>query len=134
MATIMYVRVHPKSGQTKFFRCGIGFTKEWQKVEVDAATEKRLKEEQMLEVSETEPEGYSAGQQDAGQGNAPVVPTDPAERIAAIKDAIGKLDKADAALWTNSGMPKVPAISAVIGWEITAAERDAAWAEIQDGQ
>ncbi len=130
----IFVRVHLKSGQEKFFRCGMGFTREWEPVEVDAATEKRLKEEQMLEVSETEPEGYAAGQQDAGQGNAPIVPTDPAERIAAIKDAISHLAAADSSMWTSSGLPKVPAIVVVTGWEITAAERDAAWAEIQDGQ
>lgn len=132
----IFVRVHLKSGQEKFFRCGMGFTREWTQIEVDAATEKRLKEEQMLEVSETEPEGYAAPIANASgaQNNAPVVPTDPAARAAAIKDAIAKLDVADAALWTGTGMPKVPAIAAVTGWEVTQQERDAVWAEIKGAQ
>jgi hypothetical protein len=57
-------------------------------------------------------------------------PTDPAERAAVIKEAIGSLDKDNAALWTGTGMPKVPAIAAVTGWDVTQAERDAVWAEI----
>lgn len=125
----IFVRVQLKSGQEKFFRCGIQFTREWTPVDVDAATEKRLKEEQMLEVSEKEPADYAAAPA-ASESGPPVVPTDPAERAAAIKDAIGKLDKDDAALWTGTGMPKVPAIAAVTGFDVTQAERDAVWAEI----
>lgn len=128
----LYVRVHLKTGSQKFHRCGMAFTREWLLVEdVDAATVKRLKEEQMLEVSETKPDDYV---DPAAQAAAPTTPTDPAERLAAIKDAIGKLDKADAAFWTGGGMPKLPAIAAVLGWEVANAplqvERDAAWAEI----
>lgn len=131
--TTIYVRVQPKTGQDKFHRCGIAFSREWQKVDADNATAKRLKEEQMLEVSEDTPADYVDPAASA-QGSAPVAPTDPAERAAAIKDAIGKLDKADAALWTNTGMPKVPAIAAVTGWEVTQQERDAVWAEIKGAQ
>jgi hypothetical protein len=124
----IYVRVHLKTGSQKFHRCGMAFTRVWLLVEdVDAATVKRLKEEQMLDVSETKPDDYV---DPAAQAAAPTAPTDPAERLAAIKDAIGTLDKADAALWTATKMPKVPAIAAVTGWEVTQAERDAAWAEI----
>lgn len=65
---------------------------------------------------------------------APVAPTDEAERLAAIADAIGKLDTADKAQWMNSGAPKVPAIEAVTGWQLTAKERDAAWAQINAGK
>lgn len=55
----LFVRVQPKSGQATFFRCGIKFGKTWQKVEgVDAATARRLEEEQMLEVSEDQPEDF----------------------------------------------------------------------------
>ena len=134
MATIIFVRVNPKTGQEKFHRCGIAFNRAWQKLtDVDAATEKRLKEEQMLEVSKDTPADYV---EPAAAGSAPTAtaPTDPAERAAAIKDAIGKLDKADAALWTNTGMPKVPAIATVTGWEVTQQERDAVWAEIKGAQ
>jgi len=123
----LFVRVHLKTGSQKFHRCGIAFTREWLRVDdVDAATAKRLKEEQMLDVSETEPADYV----DPDAAKKSVAPTDPAERLAAIKDAIATLDKADAALWTGTGMPKVPAIAAVTGWEVTQAERDAVWAEI----
>lgn len=124
----IFVRVQLKSGLEKFFRCGIQFSREWQKVEVDAATAKRLEEEQMLEVSADVPADYVA--EAAATENTPVVPTDPAERAAAIKDAIAKLDKADTSLWTGTGMPKVPAIAAVTGFDVTQAERDAVWAEI----
>lgn len=129
MAKILYVRIHLKTGSQKFHRCGMAFTREWQKVEVDDATAKRLQEEQMLEVSAGVPADYVDPAADAST-TASVVPTDPAERATAIKDAIGKLDKADASLWTGTGMPKVPAIAAVTGFDVTQAERDAVWAEI----
>lgn len=51
----LYVRIQRKQGALRFFRCGMEFTKAWQRVEVDAATAARLEEEQMLEVSETAP-------------------------------------------------------------------------------
>lgn len=134
MKKIIFVRVNPKTGQEKFHRCGIAFTRAWQKlIDMDAATEKRLKGEQMLEVSETEPSDYVDPNVPAAPA-APAAPTDPAARVAAIKDAIGKLDKADSALWTNTGMPKVPAIAAVTGWEVTQQERDAVWAEIKGAE
>lgn len=130
-----FVRVNPKTGQEKFHRCGIAFTRDWQKLtDVDAATAKRLKEEQMLEVSEDTPADYVDPSTSKPGSAASVAPTDPAERAAAIKDAIGKMDKADAALWTGTGMPKVPAIAAVTGWEVTQQERDAVWAEIKGAQ
>ncbi|WP_174429687.1 hypothetical protein [Burkholderia metallica] len=53
---VLYVRVQPKKGIERFFRCGIAFVREWQEVEVDDATAKRLSQEQMLEVSDTRPE------------------------------------------------------------------------------
>lgn len=132
MAKILYVRIHLKTGAQKFHRCGIAFTREWQKVEVDAATAKRLEEEQMLDVSADVPADYVV--EAAATENTPVAPADPAGRAAAIKDAIGKLDKADASLWTGTGMPKVPAIAAVTGFDVTQAERDAVWAEIKAAQ
>lgn len=65
----------------------------------------------------------------AAASAAPAVPTEHAERIAAIVAAIGKLDTADNSQWMNSGAPKVPAVEAVTGWQLTAKERDAAWAQ-----
>lgn len=54
----LFVRVQPKSGQATFFRCGMKFGKAWQRAEVDAATAKRLEEEQMLEVAEDQPADF----------------------------------------------------------------------------
>jgi hypothetical protein len=193
---ILWVRIHLKTESERFYRCGIKFSREWQKLtDIDAATAKALHEEQMLEVTETKPADYvEPAATDAPTApavtdvpaaptatDAPTVPaatdaptapaatdaptapaatdvpaapaatdapaapavtdvpaapaataapTDPAERAAAIKDAIATLDKSNAALWTGTGMPKMPAIAAVTGWEVTQAERDAVWAEI----
>lgn len=51
-------------------------------------------------------------------------------RLKALIDTISKLDKADASLWTGSGLPKTEALAAATGGPVTAAERDAAWATI----
>lgn len=56
----LFVRIQKKTGAERFFRAGILFTKDWQQVEVDDATAARLHEEQMLEVTDSEPEGYEA--------------------------------------------------------------------------
>ncbi len=69
------------------------------------------------------------GDEVASQGGGQA-PTDEAARIAAIAEAIGKLDKADAALWKKDGAPNTAAIVMQVGFEITAAERDAAWAQV----
>ena len=69
---------------------------------------------------------------------APAVPTDAAERIAAIVDAIGKLDTANTSLWIQKGepkgAPKTGSIEGVTGWPITGKERDTAWAQIEAGK
>ena len=144
----LYVRVQPKQGAERFFRCGIKFRQAWKEVEVDAATAARLEAEQMLEVSETKPaeleneapnEADPSGDSTAATGSgtpaaapingAPAVPEDPAVRLEAIRAAIGQLNKEDAALWTAGGKAKTEAIAAITGWPVTAAERDAATAE-----
>lgn len=52
----LYVRINPKLGATRFYRCGIEFGQAWQSViDVDDATAQRLEEEQMLEVTEERP-------------------------------------------------------------------------------
>ncbi len=143
----LYVRVQPKQGAERFFRCGIEFRQAWKEVEVDAATASRLEAEQMLEVSETKPaelenqapnEADTSGHSTAATGSgtpaaapnngAPAAPEDPAVRLEAIRAAIGQLNKEDAALWTAGGKPKTEAIAAITGWPVTAAERDAATA------
>lgn len=71
---ILYVRVQPKQGVARFFRCGMEFTKAWRAVEVDAATAARLEAEQMLEVSEIEPADYEEAAGDsAGTDSAAVI-------------------------------------------------------------
>lgn len=56
----LFVRIGPKTGPEKFFRCGFEFGRDWMQVEVDQATAGRLHAEQMLEVSEEQPEGFEA--------------------------------------------------------------------------
>lgn len=121
---VLFVRIHLKTEAERFFRCGIEFGRGWKEVEVDAATAQRLQEEQMLEVSETQPGEASAPA-------APVAPTDPAERAAAIKVAIAQLDETNTTLWKADGAPTAAAIEALTGWPVSAAERDAVWAEIK---
>ncbi|MBI5919014.1 MAG: hypothetical protein HY849_06535 [Nitrosomonadales bacterium] len=122
---VFFVRVNAKTGEGKFFRCGLEFSREWREVEADEATANRLREEQMLEVSDVSP---------SASDSAPSVPTDPAGRVAAIKDVIASLDKSNADLWLGSGAPKVSAIEAVTGWTLSGAERDAAWSDSQAAQ
>lgn len=58
-------------------------------------------------------------------GNAP-------DRLEAITDAIVGLDEEDESLWMGDGRPKVEAVTAAFGASVTADERDAAWASLQD--
>lgn len=54
----LFVRIGQKAGPETFYRCGMEFARAWQQVEVDNATADRLQSEQMLEVSEDQPEDY----------------------------------------------------------------------------
>ena len=51
----VYVRVNPRKRKEPFFRAGLQFTNEWQKVEADEATIGVLQREQMLEVTGVDP-------------------------------------------------------------------------------
>jgi hypothetical protein len=62
---------------------------------------------------------------------APIEPTDPKERLAAITGAIGQIDPNNQDLWLKDGKPSSEAIVAVLGWTISAAERNVAWAALQ---
>jgi hypothetical protein len=69
-------------------------------------------------------------------GFAPVeksagAPTDPEERLTAIKAAIGTLDSNNLDLWLKDGRPSGEAVAAVTGWPVAAAERNTAWAALQ---
>lgn len=78
----------------------------------------------LLAVGAIEPAGSSAT----------AAPADEAARIAAIAEAIGGLDTADASLWMKSGAPKTDAITAITGWPVAGKERDAAWAQFGAGK
>ncbi len=64
--------------------------------------------------------------------HAPTEPADPAERLALVKAAIEVLDAEDEDLWTKDGRPDLAALSDLLGWRVTGAERDQAWAEISE--
>jgi hypothetical protein len=128
----LYVRVAPKSGNTQFYRCAILFTLAWLLVEVDNATAARLHEEQMLEVSDKEPVDYVEPQTEGGLAEKSEVESPTVlDRIAEIKTAIGKLSKDVPSNWLKSGAPSAPAITALVGFDVTAAYRDQAWAELE---
>ena len=55
-----------------------------------------------------------------------------AEKDAAIRAAIEALDPADESAWTKAGAPATDALEAALGFKVSAAERDAAWAAIED--
>ncbi len=137
MSKQIWVRIHPKQELQKFFRCGMQFGREWpqEPIEADEATAKRLQQEQMLEVTDTDPNQDTvsdASESDAGGGgNVATPPEDDAARLAAIKDAIGKLDNANPDLWLKDGKPATEAIAAITGWPVTAADRNTVWADIQ---
>jgi hypothetical protein len=58
-------------------------------------------------------------------------PDDQATREAAIIEAIGKLNVDNKDLWLKDGRPDATALTTVLGWSVTAAERDAIWAKIK---
>lgn len=132
----LYARIHPKRGVARFFRCGTAFSQAWLKLEnVDAATAKRLRAEQMLEVTDTEPEGLeeqetaqTTEKSPSGQQSQVAAAEEIAQRLQSIREAVAKLDPADQSLWTGSGKPKTEAISAILGWNVSAVERDNALA------
>lgn len=127
----LWVRIQVRLAAERFFRCGMEFTREWPKepVEVDEATAERLKQEQMLEVTDVDPnvEALPVGQE-SGAGSVKTAPEDLAERITAISVAAVQLDAEDSGLWTAGGSPKTEALTAITGWPVSAADRDAAWA------
>ena len=64
--------------------------------------------------------------------SAKEAPTAPAERIAAIKDAIGKLEPGNESHWLNDGKtPEVKALVDLLGWSIKAEERNQAMLDLQ---
>ena len=56
----------------------------------------------------------------------------PEDRPALIKSAIRRVDLEDKKLWTDSGKPTVSAVEKVLGFDISAGERDRAWKALQE--
>ncbi len=73
------------------------------------------------------PDGGGAPSNPSKKSDQPAArPEDPAALMAAVKDAIGRLDLGKAENVTQSGLPKTEAIEAVLGYPVSAKERDAA--------
>jgi len=53
------------------------------------------------------------------------------DRLSDLVDAIDSLEGDNHEHWTNAGKPEVSALKRVTGGDVTAAERDAAWAYYQ---
>lgn len=68
---------------------------------------------------------------DAMKADGTAKPTDPLALAQAIRTAIAALPRDDAALWTAQGKARLEAIAFLTGWEVTAAERDAAQVEAE---
>lgn len=64
-----------------------------------------------------------------GQATKPAKPTKPEDQAtlaAAIVAAVESMDKADDSLRTADGTPKVESLATILGYTVSAAERDAA--------
>lgn len=59
---------------------------------------------------------------------------DPEARRAAIKATIEQLDLSDPAHATEDGKPDATVLSDLLGWQVSARERDDVWAEMEPGQ
>ena len=55
----------------------------------------------------------------------------PEDRHALLVDGIMALDADNTALFTDDGKPQVKALEEVVGFTVSAAERDDAWAEVE---
>lgn len=53
------------------------------------------------------------------------------DRLSALVDAIDALEDGNEDHWTSAGKPEVAALKKATGGDVTAAERDAAWAYYQ---
>jgi hypothetical protein len=82
--------------------------------------------------AEPPPQGDATGEGEADAAAA--APTDPDERLAGIKAAIGALDPEAADHFTKGGKPDANVLSDRLGWRVGSAERDAAWAAMQPGK
>lgn len=64
----------------------------------------------------------------ASKAARPARPADPSELLAAI---VAVLDPNDKSLFNKDGRPSVKALEGKLGYQISEAERDTAWAQVQ---
>ena len=58
-------------------------------------------------------------------------PSDPEGRREAIKATIAQLDLSDPTHVTEDGKPDATVLTDLLGWKVSAKERDDAWAEVE---
>ena len=81
-----------------------------------------------IDLEDSEAAALHEGAVDGAEEITPLsAPADEVERIAAVVAAIAKLDTANPGQWLKDGKPKTDALSALTGWPVVAADRDAAW-------
>lgn len=105
---------------------------------LDADTFERLHAKQAVSVpeptagdDETDKDANTGSEgSEGGEGKAEA-PTEPAERLSAIKEAIAGLDLSVDANKTTDGRPDCNALTEALGWKVGAAERDEAWAAVK---
>lgn len=100
------------------------------KVEVD---DEAIKAREAAEVAEQEriEQAIEDGKKRAAAA-AKLKEDDDAPTEEQIIEAIGKLDPDNKEHWTNSGAPQVVTLEGILGKQISAAERDVAWAKAQE--
>ena len=75
--------------------------------------------------------GYDGKEQtpDPASGNPPNKELTEAEKLDAVKAVLGSLNVDNAEIWTSTGKPNTAALTGILGFDVSAALRDAAWAE-----
>ncbi|WP_026988736.1 hypothetical protein [Fodinicurvata fenggangensis] len=75
-----------------------------------------------------------AGRANWPAGNAAPKPAKPEGEAltAAISEAIGKMDRSDQEQMTAAGVPSTSALAQMLGYSVSAEERDAGWARFQE--
>lgn len=75
-------------------------------------------------------DGKEKAPEPADAGKTPVTLSD-AEKLEAVKAVIGSLDIENTELWTKSGSPNATALGGLVGFDVSASLRDAAWNEVK---
>ncbi|QXN72629.1 hypothetical protein RCZAHN_20 [Rhodobacter phage RcZahn] len=79
------------------------------------------------EAPVTDPTTTDPDDEDDDTSGGATEPTDPAERQEAIIAAAAELDPDDESNYTQAGLPDARALSKVLGWTVTAEERNTAF-------